>query len=511
MDYPKPATPPVKAPTQSRRWLRRLALWLSCLVLLLGILATLAPLAYRWWTGNDFEKVIAEAERLDPGQVRWADLEKKRPALADDQNAALVILAVSDELTDGWNAVIDKLPEDLPEMLMPGGSSSLARSADRMGPPVLFPPSLARILDDQATATRATYERLAPLARLERGRFPDTVGPEFLTFQPHDAVMKTANVKGLIQLQANQFLQENRPVEAADAIHRLLGSARTIDREPGLLCGLVRMNRDEAACELVERLLAQTQPAEADLRRLQEAIAKERAQPLWLQALRGERAIMIAMYEAAIGGRPTALTGQDKNDQAGEGPGLLSRYALTGLWRDNGAAAVEHFTAHVEAARLPPHEMAARVRSLDAELTRRTEDAGILGQRYLFLRMHTSRLAAHANAFLRQQALLACAEVALAAERFRIEHRRWPGDLAELKPGFLPELPIDPYSGKPLIVKPTPSGLVIYSCFTNGTDDGGRIRGDPDVPGRSWSSDLGIQLWSPQVRRHNPWPGRNAK
>ena len=69
---------------------------------------------------------------------------------------------------------------------------------------------------------------------------------------------------------------------------------------------------------------------------------------------------------------------------------------------------------------------------------------------------------------------LDCTIAALAAERFRLQKKRWPVSLGELvKADVLKEIPIDPMDGKPLRVRRTVDGLVIYSV---GAD--GKYRGD---------------------------------
>src|SRR5262249_39096223 len=75
------------------------------------------------------------------------------------------------------------------------------------------------------------------------------------------------------------------------------------------------------------------------------------------------------------------------------------------------------------------------------------------------------------------RARLACAVTALAAERFRLAHKdkRWPKTLDELCPAFLPAVPIDPYTGKPLLLGRHEEGIVIYSVGEDGRDDVGDV------------------------------------
>ena len=68
-----------------------------------------------------------------------------------------------------------------------------------------------------------------------------------------------------------------------------------------------------------------------------------------------------------------------------------------------------------------------------------------------------------AEADRRRVAMLRCATVLIACERYRLAHGRWPTALAELTPAFLKAVPLDPFDGKPLRLAVWDEGLVIYS------------------------------------------------
>ena len=75
-------------------------------------------------------------------------------------------------------------------------------------------------------------------------------------------------------------------------------------------------------------------------------------------------------------------------------------------------------------------------------------------------------------------------QLAFAAEVYRREHGQYPGQLSELSPRHLQEVPRDPFSGEPFHYEPGAEGFVLYSAGRNGQDDGGRgyaDRGERDV------------------------------
>ncbi|MBN2137728.1 MAG: hypothetical protein JW720_07970 [Sedimentisphaerales bacterium] len=63
----------------------------------------------------------------------------------------------------------------------------------------------------------------------------------------------------------------------------------------------------------------------------------------------------------------------------------------------------------------------------------------------------------------------------LALKRWKIQKNRYPGTLDELvSAGLLQNLPMDPYSDKPLVYKTTADGFLLYSVGPNFEDDGGQ-------------------------------------
>ena len=105
------------------------------------------------------------------------------------------------------------------------------------------------------------------------------------------------------------------------------------------------------------------------------------------------------------------------------------------------------------------------------------------------------------NAHLRHLALVRCALVLLAVERYRLHHRRWPTNLTELTPQFLPQLPTDPYTGTPLGYRVHATGVTVYAVGPDGTDNGGNLASLPIPPP---GEDLGFRLLDPARRGRLP-------
>lgn len=72
-------------------------------------------------------------------------------------------------------------------------------------------------------------------------------------------------------------------------------------------------------------------------------------------------------------------------------------------------------------------------------------------------------------------AFLRAARTALAIERFRLNQAGdLPETLAQLRPAWLAELPVDPFDGRPIRYRRTEHGYVVYSLGRDGREDGGK-------------------------------------
>ena len=84
----------------------------------------------------------------------------------------------------------------------------------------------------------------------------------------------------------------------------------------------------------------------------------------------------------------------------------------------------------------------------------------------------------------------------LALQRWRLEKDQYPATLGELvTAGFLNELPMDPWSDKPLVYKKTDNDFTLYSVGFNFTDDGGEYGKDRNGNIRTWSDNGDTVFW----------------
>jgi hypothetical protein len=94
-----------------------------------------------------------------------------------------------------------------------------------------------------------------------------------------------------------------------------------------------------------------------------------------------------------------------------------------------------------------------------------------------YFRLSGLLLADFQSVFLKEatfEAMMLTTKAGLACKIFKNETGHYPENLDALVPELMDTVPIDPFSGKPLIYRLQDSGVIIYSIGSNEKDDGGR-------------------------------------
>jgi hypothetical protein len=443
------------------------------------------PLAAVWIylvVGADWQlqAAVAEADRLDP-EWRLAQLEAKQPPVPDKDNSALQVLAVRKLIPRRWAGTSDfwELFHDVPPEAQ------------------LNEQQLAALRAELAKAPKALDEA-RKLADMPNGRYTVEWSPAFLDTRL-DHLQEARLVAMLLQLDALRRAQEGDADGAIQSVQGVLNTGRSIGATPTNIAQLIRIAQRALVVRLVERVLAQGQPAPAVLADLQRLLEDEDAQPILLIATRGERAGDDQLMEYLQTGGLSQSAIQKELDSIGpNGPSLGERLPLylPGSIKSQRAAFLRFMNEAVDIAKLPPEQQKGPLDRWSAAARRQP----------VLVKLFTPALDKIAAACQRSTAELRAVLVLVAAERYRQERKQLPGSLAELvQAGYLKAAPTDPYDGKPMRFRRLDDGLVVYAVGTDGVDNGGNLaRTGAPGPG----TDVGCRLWTPEKRRQPPLPPR---
>jgi hypothetical protein len=485
MDGPLTKGRAIEKPCAARR---RMSLRIWSLGLLLLCLSVAGYFLYRSYAGEDrLRQVIAELDRTDPGW-RLEDLEARRIVVPEAEDSALRVAAVKRLLPWGWDQALNDagVPfyEAPPAQLNEFQTELLTKELKKVRPAV----AEARKLVDQ------------PHGHLDVRSGLDwfMVGARASHFDGARAVVM------LLRYDAALRSQEGDADGALASIRGALNAGRSVHDDPALVAQLIRNAYCLIALSGLERALAQGEPSEAALSGVQSPLDEEGAQPRFLIGAQGELALTNEFMNALRAGKVSTsqlvqiaqhTQWAARNPTGAKIAGLDIDQELYRLSLRTGpaehAALLEYLSRVVQIARLPTREQVPRLHDLESTLVSQPTIVKLLAG-------WESRVADQSR---RTQALLRCAAVGVAAERYRRAHGRWPASLAALVPDYLRSVPTDPYDGKPIRLSRRIDGIVVYAVGPDGRDDGGIIERKHF---RITRADVGFQLWDPAYRRQPP-------
>ncbi len=468
---------------RKRRWPKRL-LWIF-----LGLCVILGPIVGkhfydRWQADRELQEAIAELDAADPD---WTleRIEAKRRVVPEEENSAPIIVAAKKAFpAGGWSNDLDEITKNPSPCLLATAHEARLRAA-------LQP--LAKALGQART-----------LVGFPNGRYALVHAPDFISTLP---VRQEAREIGfLLHLDMLLLLQEGKATEARDSFRALLNVARSLGDEPLAISQLIRIAMTTTAVECLERLLAQGQLSAAHLAEAEKSLGAEADENWFLTSMMGERAgsHQALSYVEAGHGKFGNLAGGDGGVSGL--PASFSEYLAMVKVKRSHAWLLRFQTRIIEAAKLPDARRYPALKTLDDELSRLDRDARE-NQDISIGPLLMPAVMKIAQAEQRTDTRLRCAGAALAAERFRLQHQRWPASLDELvKEKFLSEVPIDLFDSQPLRFRPMADGLVIYSIGRDRAYDGTAL---DDLHNYNPNNQrVEFRLWNPDRRRQPPLPPR---
>jgi hypothetical protein len=477
---------PTVATKPRRRLLRLIVRGLLVVVAVIGLY--LAYLAYEEWRARrEWVEACAEADRLDPGW-RWEELIAKMPAVPDEQNSAVRLLAAE-----------RLLPQRSPVAPLPPAIATRYRQT----------PPTQRLSRTVADGLRSALGGIAPAVAESRSVAKYSIGyippPPSLSSSLVQSRREVAfeyfhPVKWVLDPLLHVQLEDGDLDEALVTVRAMVYASRPLAESPALLNVVVATAERYIAAMCLERVLAQGEPSPEALDALRRVLEPELERPLFLNAFRGSRAVLEELVRALDEGRITKaeiaraghladpwfrgkITGWAALDE------WIREVAGTDLRRSTSVAMLRQWNWAIERLKESPDALRAHADEWDRRR------AGLPRTAEAMVKM----LARCASDFAIDDAYFRAAIVALAAEHFRQVRGRWPEKLGELVPEFVTALPRDPQDLQPLRLARLADGIAIYSIGPDGKDDGGDVgQGmSTNIKGR----DIGIRLWDVDKRR----------
>jgi hypothetical protein len=300
----------------------------------------------------------------------------------------------------------------------------------------------------------------------------DYAWPTFTTLLPEVQTMHL--LANLSALDARVQAAGGNIRAALQDINTMFAISQHISEEPWLVCLLASVSVDQTAVATLQEMLAGHSVSADDLAVLN--VENRRShQKLLERSLRGEEASRLTLFCQIGSGEMGVLQFRDEitrlavaASSSKENPVYES--AVSFLYR------VFLFAGDLaDHRRLSKqlYEIAAKPYYEAKPLIKDFEEHFHHGYAGLITGMTMPAVVTSYAAAVRADALQRALQIGLAAEQYRVRHGKFPAELADLAPDFIPVIPTDPFDGKPMKMKPTEHGLILYSIGPDMVDDGG--------------------------------------
>lgn len=287
-------------------------------------------------------------------------------------------------------------------------------------------------------------------------------------------IVSIRNKTRMMALEALVAANAGYKAKTTDALVGAFRVAETLRHEPMVISQMVRVACLKIAFDASEQAINRIYLTAAELEKLRTALDAIDCDKIMQFGLVGER----CFWDWAVQRYGFPLL----HDETSPSPfwALLMKIPGSGRYMDwELLHATEMYTELIAVGNSEPSERKELARSVQQELN---ENLGLGNS--IANKLIPSMIRAF-EAESRILAYLDALSVGLAALQFSSDHERMPNELQELVPGYLPEVPTDPFSGNPLRMRSDETGIVIYSLGHDRDDDGG----NPSPEGKSLLED----------------------
>ena len=445
--------------------------WTKGLLLAVVTLISIVTLFYswtNWWGARKLNAALAVLrEKNEPTRF-----EEIVPAPVPDANNAAAAPVFQEAFVSAKDSRLGKL--DLPWKKIAGkpesGESTIHFTARFLNPDFKG--------DDQA-AGELVLKSLAPSAPLleevaQAVHRPGVCWPldyskGFETPLPHLPAM--ANTSKVLQGRAQAELAAGRPENAFQNVQTLLALARAAGSSPFLITVLVESSILDRASQVISDGLERHAWTDAQLADLSSELSRIDLLARLSDGLRGERASFL-QFDVSRTDLFTLQGLPDTGTLRLQNAAIRAAWAIwpAGWFNEDKARYIGTIQRYIDAVKQPKElpSTLVEIETARAGSSVWNKIRNPLSQVTMPYIMSTAKRIAATQTILRSLA------TACAVERYRMAHGRLPATLEDLVPAFLPSIPTDPLTGKPLCYKPSESSsYLIYGTGWDQTDNSG--------------------------------------
>jgi hypothetical protein len=293
-------------------------------------------------------------------------------------------------------------------------------------------------------------------------------------FPPNDLLQNIKKACQSIDIAVIYYSQTNQPQKAYDAVMDQLHLGQSLSGSPSLINHLVRMAIFSVGVSRIQGIIHWTSLDESDLQQLQNYLQQINNMIKIGPALVGEICFCLEYKNLTQAGSANVLSVDAKATQ----------YAVFLVPHDV-IKLIKAYQRMMQIDKLPIQEQVLQVR----EIAKEAEKGNFLFSPSKTVLPSVGKVY---EIHLRVRANMDCAITALAIEGYRLKEGKLPETVDELVPGYLPQVYLDPFDGKPLRYKRVEPGYMVYTIGADGVDDGGR---DQDSAKKGETSDWVFRVY----------------
>jgi hypothetical protein len=420
---------------------RRLRIWLPCLAPVVLIVFG-AGLAIVLWFASGRAQLNRALADLKAAGIPTSISQITPPTIPDAENAAQVYQRA-------W-ALLGETPDDVHQIV--GTSLRVPLSQ--------LPREARRTIMAWLDRKRPASDLAKVAARFDKCRLPLRYEDGILIRLPELSNM--LRLTQLLQVDAAERLDRGDLSGALDSAFAIRAMARHCASHSLLTCKFAAFACYGRSADALDLILQHARLPTVYLEGILVRLTKERPDADLRDAFESEICFGMDAYN---GLRTKRLTPADLG-WPGKAGGLQTAWLRWVADRDE-AAYLKAMRGYRELSDKPYFEIKARADAIQGQI----EAAG-----YWPCPMATLTTPALGGAFTatgRVEARYQIQRLAVASMIYRKKHGRYPDKLEELAPTIMPEIPIDPFSGKPYVYRREGKGFVVYSLDQNMKDDGG--------------------------------------